>query len=383
MKKNLLFVPGFLCDTYCIIEHKSIILTEKLSDQYNIIWLTPSIGGKYSCFKNIENRDKLDEPVYVTELKKRNINFVVVDLSKLNQIKNFFIIRKICKEHKIDAILAEFGHEKFSTVFWGKILGIKTIWYEHLDPGNSKFVFIKKMFLNFFPDYFLTVSAFIKGLLPSNKPIYVVHNAVDVPEYKIISEEEKQSLKKELNLENFDNIVLVIAAFRKEKRHDLAISTAKHVINKTEKNVGFVFLGLGPLYDKYKQLITDENLSGNIIMPGHSPHVDKYLKVSNIHLLTSETEPFGLCTIEALSYNVPVINSPFGASKEIITHGEDGFIIEDDKVESYADAIIELLDNPEKRSLMGENGYKKVKESFNMPSWCDKTEKILKEIMES
>lgn len=364
--KNILLIPGFLCDTFSSIEKISIHLTKAVEDKFNILWLVPTIDNKYNKFKN-NNKIKLTCPLYVEELKKRNINYIVGDISKYNILKNLFLFWQIFRKYHIDAVLTQFGFERFYGAFFGKIFGKTTIWYEHWFSLGTKGIFLKKHFYRFFVDYFIAVSDYIGSTLPSGKIIYVIHHGIEIKPV-ISSTTSRLELKDQLGLAKFDYIVLMIAAYSPEKRYDIAIEIAEKVVNRN-KNVGFLFLGDGPLRKKYMEVIKAKKLIDFIIMPGHKLNVEDYLLISDLLILTSISDSFGYCLLEAMMYKLPVVAFNLGGPKEIIKNGSTGYLLSYNNINGFVNAILEIIKDKEKRFKMGEAGFEKLKQEFDIEIW--------------
>ena len=85
---------------------------------------------------------------------------------------------------------------------------------------------------------------------------------------------------------------------------------------------------------------------------------------SDIFVLPTYNETFGLVNLEAMAHKKPVISTNEGGIPDVIKDGENGLISERKNPESLAQCIIKLLDNEELREKMGKDGYRKLKEQF-------------------
>jgi glycosyltransferase involved in cell wall biosynthesis len=88
------------------------------------------------------------------------------------------------------------------------------------------------------------------------------------------------------------------------------------------------------------------------------------LAASNIFVMTSKSESFGIVYLEAWIRKLPVIAARIDIMKEIVNEGADGMLVEFDNPKELAEKIKELLSNKEKRDMMGEAGNKKVYERY-------------------
>ena len=77
----------------------------------------------------------------------------------------------------------------------------------------------------------------------------------------------------------------------------------------------------------------------------------KMLHDAKLMLMTSRWEGLPMCVLEAMTLGVPVVSTPTDGVREVVQSGENGFLGQTD--EALVDAIIDLLDNEEKRALMG------------------------------
>jgi len=102
-------------------------------------------------------------------------------------------------------------------------------------------------------------------------------------------------------------------------------------------------------------------------------------KKSSILMLTSIYEPFGLVLPEAMSCGLPVISFRGEGPDDIITDGEDGFLVEQYDIDSYCEKLSKLMESEELRKRMGEKGIissKRYSADKIMPQWLDLFENL-------
>lgn len=129
-----------------------------------------------------------------------------------------------------------------------------------------------------------------------------------------------------------------------------------------------------------ERLLPEIYNNDNIII--HTPTlniIEKYLGCSML-LLTSLFEPFGLVLPEAMSCGLPVVafDCPYGPA-DIITDGEDGFIIPNRDIQLFADKVCLLMDNPDLRKKMGKKGIassRRYEARLIMPQWKELFEQL-------
>jgi L-malate glycosyltransferase len=376
MKTTVLLVPGFVADTYSEIEQSYVELSTHTTRDFQFLWLVPDISSRYIPFAKEENRRKLSEPVYVTYLKRNHIPYHVGNISKYNIIANFLLFRRLFIEHAIDTVYTNFGFERFWAAFFGKLWGKKTIWNEHWHSLGTRFVFPKRVFYMLFVDEFIAVSRFITNTLPANRKVHTVLNAIRSDGRRYLSDTELSSLRNKLGLGEIAKCILMVAAFRTEKRHELALELCRIILAQRD-DVLFVFLGEGPLRHGFLERIRDLNLQKKILVPGHVDNVNDYYAVAHISILTSYYEPFGYCVLESMKYGVPVVAFNNGGPAEIIRHDETGVLVEEGDISGFAHAINDLIHAEEKRHSMGENAVQEVALKFNREIWAQQIISVL------
>ena len=95
------------------------------------------------------------------------------------------------------------------------------------------------------------------------------------------------------------------------------------------------------------------------------------LDAMNIFVMPSRVETFGIVYLESWLYKKPVIGAEISATREVISHGNDGFLVKFGDAQGLAEKIMFLIDHPEVAQKMGENGYHKTICSHVWDMKCD------------
>lgn len=123
-------------------------------------------------------------------------------------------------------------------------------------------------------------------------------------------------------------------------------------------------IGDGPLKNKLQDYIDSNDLNDKVKLHGFrgKDYIDDLLHESSIYLMTSFTESFGIVLIEAMSHGVPCIafSSAEGA-RELISDGTNGYLIDNRDYDAYIEKVDYLINNKDKRDLLGQEAYKSVK----------------------
>ena len=92
--------------------------------------------------------------------------------------------------------------------------------------------------------------------------------------------------------------------------------------------------------------------------------VSNYYKNAQIFCLPTRVEPFGLVFLEAFSHRLPVVAIEIGALTDIVSNGENGYLVAPDDIQQLGGRLVELLINPQKCKSFGENGYIAIKDKY-------------------
>jgi glycosyltransferase involved in cell wall biosynthesis len=120
-----------------------------------------------------------------------------------------------------------------------------------------------------------------------------------------------------------------------------------------------------------------------IIFTGIIPQnlVPYYYAMSDIVVVPSLQEAFGLVVTEAMACGKPVIGTRVGGIPDQIIDGYNGFLVRPRSPEEIAEKIIYLVDNPDEARHMGMNGRRIVEERFNIEKRVEKIIPIYEEVL--
>jgi glycosyltransferase involved in cell wall biosynthesis len=96
--------------------------------------------------------------------------------------------------------------------------------------------------------------------------------------------------------------------------------------------------------------------------------VSQYYRQASIFCLPTRLEPFGIVFIEALNHKLPVVATDVGAIPDFVTSGHNGYLVKPDQVEPLAQALIDLVGDPDKCRLFGERGYRIAMDRYTWDS---------------
>lgn len=171
--------------------------------------------------------------------------------------------------------------------------------------------------------------------------IEVVPNFIDVQKV----EAESFDCKRGMMAEPHERIVTHISNFRPVKRINDVILIFNAILKKMSAKL--IMVGDGPLQNEAKLLCKELNISEKVIFMGNSNEIDKILCFSDLFLLPSEKESFGLAALEAMIHGVPVISSNSGGIPEVNINGVSGYLSNVGDVQEMSKHAISILASDE------------------------------------
>ena len=170
------------------------------------------------------------------------------------------------------------------------------------------------------------------------KEIHVIPNFIELDK---IRNESQISCHRSLMAKKEERIVTHISNFRKVKR----IPDIVKIFYKIQKKIPakLMMVGDGPEKSKAVQLCKELGIQDKVIFFGNSNEIDQILSYSDLFLLPSETESFGLAALEAMAWSVPVISSNSGGLPEVNFDGISGYLSNVGDVDSMAENALKIL----------------------------------------
>lgn len=321
-----------------LVLHDNGEMLNNLPKEVNIIY-----GTKY--FSAIDY--SLKEVINMHSLKTLYHKLKVIFDMKTGNIKNTIIRERkkiLNKQYDLEIAFKD-GFTALFTIFGNSKRKIHWLHYEYkkINP-NAKY---DKLFKEILPK-FDEIIAVSDGVETIFNEIYhledktrVIYNLVDTT--KIINKSKESS---EVKLNEKDINFVSVGRLHEQKGYDLLIkSIAKLKQDKLlPKNFHFRLYGDGPQKEILENLVKEYNLQDNVFLMGKVMNPYKYLKDSDLFILSSRYEAFGLVIIEAMTLGIPVLATENHATNKIIKHKENGYITEN-SYEGIYNGLKYLLEN--------------------------------------
>ena len=228
-------------------------------------------------------------------------------------------------------------------------------------------------------DYVTSVSKSLKddteSLFDINKSINVIPNFIDVKKHAHLD----RPCHRESVAENKEKVITHISNFRPLKR----VKDVVKVFEIIQRDIPskLLMVGEGPERIKAQRYVKKHNLSDKVLFLGKSNEINELLCYSDIFLLPSEKESFGLVALEAMIHKVPVISSNAGGLSEVNINGESGYLSPIGDVKEMAKNAIKILKDENEFKRLKEGAFRRAK-TFDISNIIPKYELIYKKALD-
>lgn len=213
-------------------------------------------------------------------------------------------------------------------------------------------------------------------LFSTEKDICVIPNFVDLNKYQNIDNLCPRGI-----LANADERVIThMSNFRPIKR----VADVIHIFNNILKEIPskLMMIGEGPERESAENLCLKLGIQDRVVFLGNSNEVNKILCFSDLFLLPSETESFGLSALEAMASGVPVISSDSGGLPEVNINGLSGFLSPVGDLDSMSRNALNILKNPYTLKIF-KSSAKSVASKFDIHKIVCTYESVYKSALEN
>ncbi|MES3703699.1 N-acetyl-alpha-D-glucosaminyl L-malate synthase BshA [Staphylococcus arlettae] len=177
-----------------------------------------------------------------------------------------------------------------------------------------------------------------QDIINTNKPIVPIYNFVREQEFPT---KRDNQLKSAYGIADHEKVIIHVSNFRAVKRIDTIIETFTKIHAQLPSKL--LLLGDGPELMDMKQKAKSLGVEDHVLFLGKQDWVSEFYQMSDLVLLLSEKESFGLTLLEAMKSGVVPIGSNAGGIKEVIKHDETGFIVDVGDSDTACEYALQLL----------------------------------------
>ncbi|WP_374459797.1 glycosyltransferase family 4 protein [Chryseobacterium taeanense] len=300
--------------------------------------------------------DDIDTPLKKEVENNRKIKIETIPSKNLYDIRIPFFINKIVADADVIHL------HLFPTLYWGVLYKLlffrkqKIVFTEHSTENNrrSKW-YLKKLerFIYSRLNFIICISESTKKNLIQHLGsgfktiIKVINNGVNLDRfYNAVA-----CSRTKYNLSENDFLLIQVASFRAAKDQPTLIRS----LTLLPYHVKALFVGDGPELKKCKELVKNNELEDRAFFLGNQSNIDELIKMSDIVVVSSHYEGFGIVAVEGMACHKPVVASNAPGLSEVV--GGYGILFDGRKEENLADVIKQLHSNSSLYNTVSENCF--------------------------
>ncbi len=211
----------------------------------------------------------------------------------------------------------------------------------------------------------------------SAQQIAVIPNGVDLSRFDRPTEPDRT--RAVLGLKAGERMVLGVGRLASEKGFDILIE-AFASLQARLPDARLVIAGDGPEAPRLR--MQAEASGSGVIFLGHTPDTVPLFEAADIVVAPSRQEGQGIVPLEAMAAGRPVVASRVGGLVETIIEGQTGLLVPSDDVRALAEALKNLLEDPERRAEMGAAGRHRVRHEYSLQTQVQKIEAIYSDVFQ-
>jgi len=197
-------------------------------------------------------------------------------------------------------------------------------------------------------------------LVKTDKTMTPIYNFVDETVYY---RHDAEYLKSVYGIQSNEKVLIHISNFRDVKRVPDVIKTFARVQDAVPSKL--LLVGEGPSLSAVIQLVNDYGLKDKVLFLGKQENVAELLSISDLALLPSSKESFGLILLEAAACGVPAVGTNIGGIPEVIHDGKTGYLCPIGDIDQFVAKSLAILQHPEHHKQMSQAAVLEAKTRFH------------------
>ncbi|MCY9189347.1 N-acetyl-alpha-D-glucosaminyl L-malate synthase BshA [Bacillus mojavensis] len=214
-------------------------------------------------------------------------------------------------------------------------------------------------------------------LIKPEKKIETIYNFIDE---RVYLKKNTAAIKEKHGILPDEKVVIHVSNFRKVKRVQDVIQVFRNIAGKTKAKL--LLVGDGPEKSVACELVRKYGLEKQVLMLGNQDRVEELYSISDLKLLLSEKESFGLVLLEAMACGVPCIGTNIGGIPEVIKNNVSGFLVDVGDVEAASAKAVRILEDEQLSKQFTEAAMEMLNNEFSSQKIVSKYEQIYADLAE-
>lgn len=220
----------------------------------------------------------------------------------------------------------------------------------------------------------------VEGAPPEK--VTAIHNGLDFERVKVSGPNARQRLRNELGLGD-DFTFLIAGRLHPEKGYEHLFEAVRLLKGRANRRFSLLVAGRGPLLEHYQQLAASLDIGDRVRFLGFRNDLPDLMVASDLFVLPSVAESFGLVLAEALYLGKPVLASRVGGIPEIVDDGIDGCLVPPGDAQALSGIMEKFLHGTVQLPGVGEAAVAKVRARFDFQQMLRKYEAVYERVLDA
>lgn len=394
MKHNILFCEAYSYCFYGAQQSFHLVISNLDQQKYKNIVVCPTAGPFTE--KLVQSGIEVvifqqDISLIRDERVQGNQSFAEYSLAKKNYILlqtliSTFKLAHFIKKRKIKIVHCNNIRSLFFIGLAAKIAGVRLIW--HIRQDNQYPKRLGKI-ATFMSNKIVLISNELRKIFPQGgtigKKVVTVYNGVSLEAFR--PETNVHDVRGKYKIDANIPLIGMVSSLTPRKGHRYLIEAA-HILSKTFENLKILIVGGGfqseiEYEQELIQLVSEYQLSENVIFTGWCDNIPEILAALDILVLPSLSEGLPRIILEAMAMAKPVVATNIAGIPELVVDGKTGFLVPPQNAGALAEAIRTLISNKPLACKMGKAGRERVETYFSIEQMVHGIEKIYEELIQN
>lgn len=267
----------------------------------------------------------------------------------------------------------------------GAILDVPVILHEHgAFPSVPFHQRLADWVLSPLGDKMIVVSEAVKEFCVEHRSmrseeVEVVFNGIPVDEFQNVSGRAVQKVADELSLDSSTPIIGTVARLDEEKGVSYLLEAIPAIQEKVPE-LKVLIVGDGSLRGDLEEKAEQLGIAQDLVFTGERRDVPRLYKLMDVKVISSIYEGIPLTLFEAMAAGTPIVSTAVGGIDELVENGENGVLVQSQRPTEIADAVVDLLQNRERRQKISKRAQEKVQE-FSVQISMSRIEEIYRKVL--
>ena len=208
-----------------------------------------------------------------------------------------------------------------------------------------------------------------------------IPNGIETPDVLPLNDPlQRGTMLGELDFPPESFVVGYVGRLAKQKRVEDLI-WAVETLRQIRPQLRLIIVGDGPERERLEDFSRDVGVTAQVRFLGHREDASRWLELFDVFCLASSFEGMSNSVMEAMSMGKPVIASDIPANRELVVHGETGFLVKLADTVGFMQFMRRLIDEPGLAGKLGNAGHKRIQQFFGVTRMVDAYAEIYRKLL--